>query len=98
MGGKALKKLPLHFYNADVYSKLDKLGEIVYLKLFHDVLAVGFHSFDAQKKQGGDFFGALAFGDQLDHFPFSLSQDRKRRETFLRNLIDVIFDDPGKFH
>src|SRR6185295_8194383 len=40
----------------------------------HDVSAVRFHGLDTDAEHVGDFLVALAFGEQLDDFPFARSE------------------------
>ncbi len=44
------------------------------VQLPHQVVAVFFDGFWADKKQIGDFFVFVAFGDELEHLPFPLGK------------------------
>ena len=45
-------------------------GNIVQIELAHQVGAVVFGRFDADAEDLGNFLGTVAFGDQLENFPF----------------------------
>ncbi len=54
----------------------DDIGSGVEIQLAHKIGAVGIGGFDADAEHLGDFFGSLAFGDELDDFAFARGQLR----------------------
>ncbi len=49
-------------------------SDVVNVQSVHHLLAMFFDCLDADEQFGGDLFVAVAFGDQLEHFPFTWSE------------------------
>ena len=66
--------------------KLNQLGDIDELELFHDICPVGFYRTGADEKNVWNLFGGMPFSDHLEHFALPIGKFTESRN----NQVDFV--------